>query len=301
MTHSISLDALQAFVVFAEELNFTKAALRMHISQPALHVKIQKLSAAMGHPLYERAGRNLRLTRHGQEVVRFGREVDELANGFLQELSTGLDNRPVVLSAGEGAYLYLLGDPIKQFTKQSRAPLRLLTRDAPATLDAVRSGLAHLGVAVLDVIPDDLEAHLLAKVPEVLAVPRGHTLSKHKVIRLAQLSKADLIVPPVDRPHRISIERALHALDVHWSVALEATGWELTLQFVQMGLGLAIVNGCCHMPPGVVAIPIPELPATSYYLIHRKRAAIKGPALALKTQLLSANRETPEKKPVRGR
>jgi len=46
-----------AFVVFAEHLNFTRAAHQLHISQPALHVQIKKLSDAIGRPLYRRNGK----------------------------------------------------------------------------------------------------------------------------------------------------------------------------------------------------------------------------------------------------
>jgi DNA-binding transcriptional LysR family regulator len=48
---------LTSFIAFAEELNFTRAAARLHISQPAFHVQIRKLAEALGVTLYERAGR----------------------------------------------------------------------------------------------------------------------------------------------------------------------------------------------------------------------------------------------------
>lgn len=290
MTGQLDLDAVKAFVAFADTLNFTKAAARLHISQPALHAKVQKLSRSLGQPLYDRIGRNLKLTEAGKAVARLAREINDLSDGLLQELSTGENRRPVVLAAGEGAYLYLLGGAIRAFAAKSRTPLRLLTRDASATLEAVRSGAAHLGVAVLDVVPDDLEAHLLVKVPEILAVPRGHPLSRRDTIKLRDLHGARLIVPPVDRPHRLAIERALQSVDVQWNVALEATGWELMLRFVQMGLGIAIVNGCCRLPAGVVGVRIAGLPETRYYAVHRKNALAKGGPRELLKYLLEETR-----------
>ena len=55
----VSADALASFAVFADHLNFTRAAEELHISQPALHVKVRKLSESLGRPLYRRAGRRL--------------------------------------------------------------------------------------------------------------------------------------------------------------------------------------------------------------------------------------------------
>jgi len=70
---AVSADALASFVAFAEHLNFTRAAADLHISQPALHVKIRKLAQALGRPLYHRSGRRLVLTADGEAVARFAR------------------------------------------------------------------------------------------------------------------------------------------------------------------------------------------------------------------------------------
>ncbi len=48
-------------------------------------------------------------------------------------------------------------------------------------------------------------------------------------------------------------------------------GWPLTLHFVQLGAGLAIVNAICRLPPGVVARPVPALPSTHYWLLGKPR------------------------------
>lgn len=55
-------DALRAFAVFARHRNFTSAAAELLISQPSLHVKINKLARTLGVPLYRRQGRGLVLT-----------------------------------------------------------------------------------------------------------------------------------------------------------------------------------------------------------------------------------------------
>ena len=56
---------LEAFIAFAERLNFTHAARALHLSQPALFVQISKLGEAVGVPLYFRQGRQLQLTMLG--------------------------------------------------------------------------------------------------------------------------------------------------------------------------------------------------------------------------------------------
>ncbi len=61
----MNIRALQCFVTLAEELNFSRAAERLHIAQPALSQQIRLLEERLGTPLVDRARRPLRLTEAG--------------------------------------------------------------------------------------------------------------------------------------------------------------------------------------------------------------------------------------------
>src|SRR5687767_85799 len=122
-----------SFVTFADVANFTHAAKRLHISQPALHVQIKKLAEAVGRPLYRRDGKSLVLTPEGERLAAYGREVRERGAAVLAEVRGERASGPVVLAAGQGAFLYLLGGAIKKFPKQ-RWPLRLLSMTGPETI-----------------------------------------------------------------------------------------------------------------------------------------------------------------------
>lgn len=276
---AVSVDALASFVVFADHLNFTRAAAELHISQPALHVKIRKLAQALGRPLYHRSGRRLVLTADGEAVARFARAHDERLAHFLAEFAGAAPRRPVVLAAGQGAYLYLLGDTIRAVLAEEPTRLRLVNCDHRQMLAAVRTGQAHLGVSVLDVLPADLTAVELATFPQVLLVPDGHRLARRRSVTLPDLAGAALVVPPQHRPHRMLLERALGAAGVAWTVAVEAEGWPLITHFVALGVGLAIVNGCVPAPPGLVARPVTDLPTVAYHLVHQP-AALADPRVA---------------------
>ncbi|GAA3345229.1 LysR family transcriptional regulator [Amorphoplanes nipponensis] len=269
---AVPAEALASFAVFAEHLNFTRAAAQLRISQPALHVKIRKLAQALGRPLYHRSGRRLVLTVDGEAVARFARAHDERLADFLAEFAGVVPGRPVVLAAGQGAYLYLLGDTIRAVLAEETTRLRLINCDHRQMLAAVRTGQAHLGVGVLDVLPDDLTAVELATFPQVLFVPAAHRLARRRTVTLPDLAGERLVVPPRHRPHRVRLEQALRAADVDWSVAVEAEGWPLITQFVVLGVGPAIVNGCVPAPPGLVARPVTGLPAVTYHVVHQPSA-----------------------------
>ena len=90
---------LQAFAVFAEHRNFTRAAEELHVSQPALHTRIRKLEQRLGTTLYVKHGRNLKLTDAGERLAAFANETRDRTADFLRTLDA-TPPRPLVLIAG---------------------------------------------------------------------------------------------------------------------------------------------------------------------------------------------------------
>lgn len=277
-------ESLAAFVVFAEQLNFTRAATLLHVSQPALHTRIRKLGEQLGVPLYRRVGRQLTLTDAGREVVRFARELDSRTRELHDSLHGVQPIAPVTLAAGEGSFLYLLGEPIRRFVRlaerRGAAPLRLLTRDREQTLETLRSGEAQLGVAALEVTPEGLDCTALCEVPQLLVMPADHPLARKRKIRLEHLADQRMIVAPRTRPHHQSFAKAMLAAGVRWEVAVETHGWPAMLHFVRLGVGLAVVNGSVKLPRGLVGRPVPELPTTRYWLVRASRLSRAAQTLA---------------------
>jgi DNA-binding transcriptional LysR family regulator len=270
-----NLDALQSFAVFADTLNFSESARLLHISQPALHAKVRKLSEQLDAKLYVRVGSALELTGAGEQVARHARELLAFNQRFVKGLVAGQDTPVVTLAAGEGAYLYLLGRALSQFSGPGASPhLQLLTRNRDESIQAVRAGQAQLGIAPLGTTPSDLAAVRLTAVGQVLVVPRAHALASRKSVRLRALKDAQVIVPPAGRPHRELLGRLLQAESVPWQPSLEANGWELMLRFAQLGFGLTVVNACCRIPKGLVAIPLHGYPPLEYHVF---RAADRSP------------------------
>src|SRR5688500_16121645 len=101
----LEADALRAFAVFAEHRSFTAAAAALHISQPSLHVKVNKLATALGVDLYERVGRRLALTAAGQRLAAFALDSRRRVDDFLRELHE--DTSSLTIAAGRGTFRWV--------------------------------------------------------------------------------------------------------------------------------------------------------------------------------------------------
>lgn len=309
-------DWLSSFVIFAEHMNFTHAARALHLSQPALHAQVGRLTEEVGAPLYVREGRTLRLTETGEALVRFARQDGQRRALFLERVKAGRRHQPLVLAAGEGAYLYVIDEGIRRFRGRHSTPLRLWTRPGPACLEVLKAGQAHLGVTVRSMgdrgmvrWPQEGSTELpwgeprgdwvvtsLATFAPQLAVPASHPLAsrlEEAPWPLSVLSGESVVVSSPGAPLRRQVTQACAAAGVSWRVAVEASGWPLLLHYMSLGLGVAVVNGCCRLPEGVVMAPLEGLPPTEYVLVHAAGVCEGDPELsALKACLLGGELKT---------
>ncbi|TCB98319.1 LysR family transcriptional regulator [Micromonospora zingiberis] len=263
----LEADALRSFAVFAEHRNFTLAAAALHISQPALHVKIRKLAEALGVELYERDGRRLTLTAAGVQLAAYAQDSRRRADEFLRELHH--DPAPTLtIAAGRGALRWVIGEAIRQVGRRGRR-VQVITADRDAALSALSAGRADLAVIAHDPPSRQVEARQIAAYRQVLVLAEAHPLAARRQVRLRDLDGLDLVVPPAGRPHRRALDRALLDAGVRWQVAAEVDGWDLLVHLAALGVGATVVNGCVGLPDGLRAVPVDGLPEVRYWATWR--------------------------------
>jgi DNA-binding transcriptional LysR family regulator len=258
---------LRCFVVFADHANFTRAAEELHISQPALHVKIQKLASGIGAPLYVKDGRGLQVTDLGRSVAQFARRVDGEIDRYLAELGAPPDEL-LVLAAGAGAHRWVTQGAVRMLIGRGQR-LRLLTTDRDETVQVVRNGTAGVGVTVLGTRPPGIGKLELATYAQVAVIPTDHPLARERHLVLSDLSGWEIVMPPAGRPQREALQRATRKVGIELSIAAEAEGWAEMLHFVSLGVGICVVNGCVEPGPGMVVRPVEDLPSVTYSALFR--------------------------------
>lgn len=266
MIHS---ERLASFLAFGECLNFTRAAEKMHISQPSLFAQIRKLESDLEARLYRKVGRSLQLTGEGVRLLAHAREVHRRDQALLAELQGRGSDEPLVLAAGEGALLHLLPKALIRLRKAEGTRLRVLTRNAQETIRSVVEGEATIGVTVMTGEHDGLESERLGLVGLQAVMPRTHKLAKKRSLLLDALDGEPLVTAPRPFPHRENLERLFSDAGCFLNAVTEANGWASMMHLAALELGVAIVNDFCVPPKGAVGRPIRGVPKLEYRVLWR--------------------------------
>ena len=277
--HVLDGELLRAFVAFADELHFTRAAARVGLSQPALFERVQRLATLLDAELYVRVGRGVELTERGRALEAYARETLAAAHAF-EARFRGLEvNEVVRLAAGEGSYLHLLPEAVRTFQRGGGA-LELLMLGARDAMAAVRAGRADLAVVVVDLVPDELEGVTLFESGLSFVLAEEHPLANRPRLRLRDVATSSVILPPDGRPHRDFVARAMAREGLTLTRVIDADGWPLAIAFARMGLGVAIVNDVvvhgrhATATDGLALRPARELGTVPYRLVWRRGRAL---------------------------
>jgi len=192
----LELRELRYFLAVAEELNFTRAAMRLGMAQPPLSAAIGKLERKLGVTLLERTSRRVALTPAGAVLLEQGRIVVEAAGaaaGRARRAGTQPGRLTVAVKPGTGAEL------LKQIVDRCRRdPLipavHVLFGHPGGPAAAVRGGAADAAILRAPFNPRGLDAELLLTEPRVAVLPAGHRLASR-----AELRRADLAGEPMPR------------------------------------------------------------------------------------------------------
>jgi DNA-binding transcriptional LysR family regulator len=265
----MELRHLRYFVGVGEEQHFGRAAERLQIAQPALSRQIQDLEREVGFLLFERLPRGVRLSEAGKvflsDARRILQDVDD-AKRRAERIALGQAGTLRVGIATAVSWHGLVVNAFREFRRrQPDVELALHHMVSVHQVEAVVADRLDAGFAAA-VTPwhEDLEHRQFALDRMVLAVPKGHSLTKRGRIRLRDLRDSPFIwfhrwVNPAfyDQMMEACARGGLSAPHV----VQEATDRDTVLGCVQCQIGIAWVTESTrwHCPRGVALLPVVDM------------------------------------------
>ncbi len=245
----MELRHLRYFVMAAEEGNISRAAARLHVSQPAVSRQIRDLEEEFGVSLFERKRDGLALTEDGNTALAHAKETLRQANVLTATMQALRDSdRMTSLHIGyiPTALPGFLANGLRQFRQRHRNVCIQIYEMSPSeqelALREERIDLALLGQPC-PVLKRTYETQPIRKVPMAVAVPENHRLAHRKAIDLNELSEDTFL--SLDEKHfpgrPLLLRTLFEKAGIAPNVALKVDGLSELLGQVGTGGGVALI------------------------------------------------------------
>ncbi len=271
----MQIESLKVFCDLAETESFTKAAQINHVTQSAVSQQISSLERLFKSLLIERSKKRFRLTREGQVLYDFSKQMihtyDSLHHKLqeVKEVISGTIRIATIYSIG----LHDLPPYIKLFLKSyPTVNVHVEYRRANQVYEDVIGNVVDLGLVAYPIRDSKLEIIQLRKDLLVLICHPQHPLAKSKSVRLKNLSGQKFIGFEPDIPTRRALDKILKDHSVHVHHVMEFDNIETVKRAVEIDAGVAIV------PQGTVVQEVAKQTLAQVTLedgeFHRPLAAI---------------------------
>jgi LysR family transcriptional regulator, transcriptional activator of the cysJI operon len=240
----MQIESLKVFCDLAETESFTKAAQINNITQSAVSQQISALERTFKSLLIERSKKKFRLTREGQALYDYSKQIIqtyESLHSKLQELKdiiSGTIRVATIYSIG----LHDLPPYIKRFMKSyPTVNVHVEYRRANQVYEDVLSNVVDLGLVAYPIKDSKLEIIPLRKEPLVLVCHPNHPFAKQKTVKLKALAGQKIIGFEPDIPTRKALDKILKEYGVEVKHVMEFDNVETVKRAVEIDAGISIV------------------------------------------------------------
>lgn len=272
----MDLRGLHYFSVVAEELNFTRAAQRLCMSQPPLSNQIKALEEELGTPLFLRGGRTLQLTEAGKVLYRRASQLLDLAERTQEEVSSlamGLSGT-LCLGSVAGLAPFLAARWLAGFREEyPLVRFEIVNGSSDDIIDQIQRGYIELGLIAAPYDDEHLEGIPVGDEPWCAIMSRRNPLAAEpeKPLPLKELAGQPLIVP--HRRSRVDEIRSwFQQAGAEPTIIGEHSNYVDVLAMASADVGISIFPQTApETMPGIVCRRIVEPSHQARYLLVRKR------------------------------
>ncbi|MHA7964146.1 LysR family transcriptional regulator [Paenibacillus sp. CAU 1782] len=250
---------LQYLLQIVRSQSFTKAAERLHITQPTISKAVKNLEDELGVQLFIRSGREIALTDAGKVIAQgAGKIVDqleEIENGLAELVSLQKGSISLGLPPMVGAYFF--PSVIRRFREHHPGiSLSILEDGSKRIQSAVAEGELDMGVVLLSAPEDQFHSFPVVEEKLQVVLPAGHALAGRGEIKLSELAAEPFIMFRQDFTLHDRMLEACREAGFQPDIVCESSQWDFIGGMVAAGLGIAMLPEtiCKQLAPGAVSV-----------------------------------------------
>lgn len=280
----MELRHLRLFCLVAEELNLTRAAQRLHMTQPPLSRQIKALEEELGSQLFRRGPQGLALTATGQVFYEHARQIlDKVETSTATIRRMERSQRPL-FSIGFVPSVFYGQLPLlaRELRQKDKAELSLVELTTVQQIQALKAGRIDIGFGRLRVDDPDVEQRVLFDEPLLAALPTGHPLEGTRP-SLEELARYPLILFPArPRPSLADMVQGLfHRRGLKIQVVQETNELQTALGLVASNLGITLVPEQVRnvQRQGIDYVPLADTSLTTPVICSRRQGEASTPLM----------------------
>jgi len=291
----VNLRQVRAFLAVVSAGGFTRAAELLHISQPALTIRVKQLEDQVGLKLIDRSSRALELTPEGREIHPVFQKIIRDFDAAIADIKAYTHSELGILRIA-ALPSFCTGPLASLFVefKQRNPKVTFVLKDAVGRRIGamVRAEEVDFGVGVQDALEADLDYVPLCEDRLMLVCPAGHALDTQKSVGLHDIAAFPIVALTADTSVRRMVDAAFEAKGLALNPACEATYMATAVSMVRAGLGVTLLPSSAveiNLYNDIAARQIGDLDMIrKIFIIRRRGVPLRPQAQAMFDALLAA-------------
>jgi DNA-binding transcriptional LysR family regulator len=301
----LELRQLGYFVAVAEELNFTRAARRVHIAQPPLSQQIRRLEQELGVDLFRRSKRQVALTEAGKEFLDQARRVLRCAAEAREAVGAvgkGERGRLAIAAIYSAAYV-IVPRILRAFhARYPRVEVTLAEMSIAAQHRALHEGAIDVGIVRPPTFDTALNYLPIAQDRLIAVLPQRHPLARKQSVSLKEIAAEPFLSLPraLSQSEGARVAELFEGHGLSLDILHEVAEMHSLVCLVAAGLGVSVVpESVSHLRLAGIAYRAlaTKTPATPIYLVWKKDAT--SPVLPRLVETARAAMQGTAKSPAR--
>lgn len=238
---------LRAFIAVAEERHFSRAAERLHMSQPPLSQQIKRLERELGVQLFVRTTRNVELAPAGELLLERARAILAALDRAVDDARRAHRGESGRLAIGfTGSATYALLPRVAATVRDALPGLQLDLHGemlTPAQVEGLVDGTLDLAILRPPVHRGDLAVEIVRTEPLIAVLPEQHRLAHAKCVPVDELAGESFVayVSHFRSVLRDAVEQACESHGFVPNIAIEVAETSTLVSFVAAGIGVSLV------------------------------------------------------------
>lgn len=283
----MTLQQINYFCAICEEMHYTKAANKIHVSQPSLSYAIKELEQELGVKVFKRRGKQVELTECGEIFYQYAQRALECLNEGIQAVETKKNEDQKQINIG---YLFsisvdFLAPLINEYfgyIGRCDQLMNFLPCKQPQVVEALQRGRFDIAF-----VTDDIQSRLINTSIEMIpvcqqemfiVVRKDHPLAQKSSVLFSEIKNENFVAINPGKGLRIHMDQYFQKMNAQPRIVFAVDDSETLLSFVEAGVGIAIMSRLPTMSLEKIALlPVSDSPIwRNIVLLVNKRRNYSG-------------------------